>query len=102
MLQRTTRQIALTDAVRIYYEQTAAAMALLLEHGRPHTPAELADHECLAFANGSGPEWTFRRDSRSKSKPEAVKVKGRLKSNNLVVLLKARFPAAARKRASTR
>ena len=42
---------------------TCAAPAYLQRRGRPTSPAELADHECLIYTDNDPPdEWTFQRE----------------------------------------
>ena len=55
--------------------------------GRPRSPQELADHECLRFAYGGGYRthqiWTFQREGEQ----QRVDVRGHLLSNSLDILL---------------
>lgn len=64
-----------------------AAPAYLLQHGRPRSPADLAQHRALIYSTVQGDErWHFSGpDGRSRS----VGVKGPLRSNNLSALLAA-------------
>ena len=65
-----------------------AAPAYLARRGTPATPAELAEHDCLAFVFSSGAtmrDWRFERaESRA-----AVAIAGRLRSSDSRVLLAA-------------
>ncbi len=56
-----------------------ASPAYLERHGRPETPAQLADHECIIFSLLPTPhQWTFEKNSRQ----ENIHVKGRIKTNS--------------------
>ncbi|WP_207063423.1 LysR family transcriptional regulator [Motiliproteus sp. SC1-56] len=56
-----------------------ASPAYLQQHGRPQTPQDLRDHNCLTYTYSStNNEWLFYRDKER----HAVKVSGRLNSNN--------------------
>ncbi len=53
-----------------------AAPAYLERHGKPKTPADLANHNCLTFSGlPTLNEWTFEG-------PETVKVRGNFEANN--------------------
>ena len=54
----------------------AGSSAYLMKYGIPASPEELADHSCLVLGDVS--QWTFERNGRE----IAVRVSGRLKSNN--------------------
>lgn len=55
-----------------------AAPAYLERAGRPASPADLVNHECLTIGDGNGRVWTFvGPDGES-----AIRVGGRLSSNN--------------------
>jgi DNA-binding transcriptional LysR family regulator len=63
-----------------------AAPAYLEQHGRPRTPAGLADHNCLCYTQASDRnDWQFRRGGEQRS----VRVTGNLRCNNGEVLLNA-------------
>lgn len=65
-----------------------ASPAYLAAHGAPATPADLADHACLAYLNWSGrpyAEWRFAGDGRV----HAVEVRSRFQVNDGRVLLSA-------------
>lgn len=60
-----------------------ASPAYLAAQGVPDSPADLAHHACCAFAYGhGGRNWHFRRGEEHWS----VRVDGRLRANNAVVL----------------
>ena len=49
---------------------TVAAPGYVARHGRPETPADLADHDCLHFVDPQRDrpfEWEFRRDGDTRS-----------------------------------
>jgi DNA-binding transcriptional LysR family regulator len=53
-----------------------ASTAYLDAHGRPETPADLADHECILYTHmAHGDTWPFREGE--------VQVRGRMRLNNL-------------------
>jgi DNA-binding transcriptional LysR family regulator len=54
----------------------AASSAYLMKYGTPERPEELADHSCLILGDAS--QWAFEHKGRE----IAVRVSGRLKSNN--------------------
>ena len=55
-----------------------ASPAYLKEHGVPKTPEELATHQCVTFAQLSGPEtWIFRMDGTTRH----VRIQSRLVVN---------------------
>ena len=63
-----------------------ASPAYLARHGRPLRPADLANHECLAYVTESGrTTWSFEAHGRE----ESVHVQGRLSGNNGDVLCEA-------------
>ena len=65
-----------------------AAPAYLAERGTPQTPADLEQHDCLAYAYWSPSipcRWRFSRDGRE----EEVKATGRFRSNDWRTLLHA-------------
>lgn len=63
-----------------------AAPDYLQRHGTPTEPAELANHNCLTFADSDIPkEWRFRRNGVSTS----VRVQGNFHGNNGNVLCNA-------------
>lgn len=65
-----------------------ASPAYLLEKGAPQTPADLALHDCLAYAAATGPaasEWRFIRDGERFT----INVKPRLRLNDAKALLVA-------------
>lgn len=56
-----------------------ASPGYLERHGRPETPAQLAQHECVIFSLLPTPyEWTFSKNGRQ----ENIHVKGRMKTNS--------------------
>lgn len=61
---------------------TAASPAYLARRGTPHTPRELAGHDCLRFVSPSGRpfEWTFL-DPRS-GRARTARVDGRLSADD--------------------
>lgn len=67
----------------------AAAPAYLAARGTPATPADLAQHDCLAYASWSPSSascrWVFTKDDRS----EEVRAKGRVRVNDWKALLQA-------------
>ena len=65
-----------------------ASPAYLRERGTPSVPSDLQDHECLGYANPSGPsanDWRFIRDGRT----QAVDIRNHLRVNNATALLHA-------------
>lgn len=63
------------------------APAYLREHGTPGTPAELAGHAALIYSSVQGDDlWHFTAPD---GQPQAVGVRGPLRSNNLSALLSA-------------
>ncbi|WP_029624078.1 LysR family transcriptional regulator [Sphingomonas sp. PAMC 26617] len=65
-----------------------ASPAYLIERGAPSIPAALTEHDCLGYANPSGPtvnDWRFIRDGRT----HAVEISSRLRVNNAAALLQA-------------
>jgi DNA-binding transcriptional LysR family regulator len=68
-----------------------AAPAYLVRRGRPRTPADLRQHDCLVFSETLGPiEWSFQ----SLKGRIGVKLKGRLCANNLDALVSAAIGGA--------
>lgn len=64
-----------------------AAPAYLARRGRPHSPGELAAHDCLIYSSVQGDaRWLFHGAS---GEDESVPVKGPLRSNNLSAVLAA-------------
>jgi DNA-binding transcriptional LysR family regulator len=58
---------------------TCAAPAYLEERGRPLTPGDLADHECLIYTDNDPPdEWIFERGGER----IVQRVRGTVKANN--------------------
>lgn len=56
-----------------------AAPAYLGKHGKPQTPADLSNHECLIYTDNDPPdEWTFERDGER----IVQRVRGSVKANN--------------------
>ena len=56
-----------------------AAPAYLERRGTPHTPADLADHECLIYTDNDPPdEWAFEH----RGKRIVQRVRGSVKANN--------------------
>jgi DNA-binding transcriptional LysR family regulator len=66
-----------------------ASPAYLARHGTPQVPADLAQHNCLAFlyATGADRDWSFPRPDRPGS--ERVNVRGRLDLNGGMALREA-------------
>ena len=65
-----------------------ASPAYLRERGKPSAPSELKDHECLGYANSSGPavnEWRFIGAGRT----HEVDIRNHLRVNNATALLHA-------------
>lgn len=62
-----------------------AAPAYLARHGKPHTPAELARHNCLTYVYFGRSLWQFERDGD----PSGVPVSGNISANESTVLLEA-------------
>jgi DNA-binding transcriptional LysR family regulator len=64
-----------------------AAPAYLRKHGTPANPDDLSDHDALVYSTAQGDAiWHFNGSGK---KSVAMPVKGRLRSNNLSVLLTA-------------
>lgn len=61
-----------------------AAPAYLAQAGMPRTPADLAQHNCLLYVNGSTvrDEWTFRKGSTV----TVIRASGRLRTNDGMAL----------------
>lgn len=58
---------------------TCASPAYWEKHGRPKTPADLKDHNCLIYSYlASENEWPFK----GKEGPTSVKVSGNIRANN--------------------
>ncbi len=56
-----------------------ASPGYIEQHGRPESPADLAQYDCIIFTQLPTPyHWAFTRNKRE----ERVQVKGRLKTNN--------------------
>jgi DNA-binding transcriptional LysR family regulator len=66
-----------------------ASPAYLARHGTPQTPAELTQHNCLAFTLPSGPERLWRFPRPDGSGEEYVAVRGRLDVNGGMALREA-------------
>ena len=66
------RQIAPVQIV------ACASPAYLKRRGKPRSPADLKDHDCLLYGHGRNVEWVFA----DKGKPLRVPPKGRLRANN--------------------
>jgi DNA-binding transcriptional LysR family regulator len=66
-----------------------ASPAYLARHGHPQTPADLAQHNCLAFMFATGPErdWRFPRPNGMGA--ELITVRGRLDVNGGLALREA-------------
>ena len=57
-----------------------ASPAYLAEHGTPRSPSELAEHDCLIYANASGPGlWPYADPG---GREGSVQVRARLRANN--------------------
>jgi len=57
-----------------------ASPAYLAEHGTPHSPVELAEHNCLIYANAPNPGvWAY---TDSTGRQGSVQVRARLRANN--------------------
>jgi DNA-binding transcriptional LysR family regulator len=68
-----------------------AAPSYLARRGRPTTPADLRQHDCLVFSDTLGPiEWHFQSPKGRTS----VKVQGRLCANNLDAVVSAAIGGA--------
>jgi DNA-binding transcriptional LysR family regulator len=55
-----------------------ASPAYLARRGRPHTPADLARHECLIYSGRTFADWRFRSGKRSL----AIRPEGRLRTDS--------------------
>jgi DNA-binding transcriptional LysR family regulator len=66
------RQIAPAQIV------ACASPAYLKLRGKPQSPGELKDHDCLLYGHSRNVEWIFS----DKGKPLHVPIKGRLRANN--------------------
>ncbi len=61
----------------------------LKAHGKPRSPAEVAQHACLVYSSVQGDErWHFSAPAGA-AEPVPVPVRGPLRSNNLSVVLEA-------------
>lgn len=60
-----------------------ASPAYLAQMGRPESPLDLGQHQCLLYTGTSSPDWTFRVGKRR----VAVRPTGRLRSDNGDTLL---------------
>ncbi len=57
-----------------------ASPAYLAEHGTPHSPPDLAEHDCLIYANAPNPGlWAYTDPDGRK---DSVQVRARLRANN--------------------
>lgn len=50
----------------------------LARRGTPHTPEDLADHDCLTYGHGRYVQWRFQ----TRGKPQSHPVSGRMRANN--------------------
>jgi DNA-binding transcriptional LysR family regulator len=70
-----------------------ASADYLAREGRPATPADLADHECVRISYTGGyrarQAWTFASAASSDESGEIVNVRGRLVTNNVDMLHEA-------------
>lgn len=66
----------------------AASPAYLQAHGTPHTPADLADHDCLIYSTVQG-EDRWHLEGAGAVGPQPYPVRARLRSNNLSTVLSA-------------
>jgi DNA-binding transcriptional LysR family regulator len=66
-----------------------ASPAYLARHGTPQTPAELLQHNCLAFMFPSGPERSWRFPRPDGNGEERIAVRGRLDVNGGMALREA-------------
>ena len=67
-----------------------ASAQYLREHGAPATPADLPKHDALVYSTVQGDAiWHFSSVNGASEGSQAVAVNGRLRSNNLSVLLAA-------------
>jgi len=57
-----------------------ASPSYLAKHGKPDTPTDLLQHQCLVYSNSASPELWHYRDQQNQS--QHVKVKTVLKANN--------------------
>jgi DNA-binding transcriptional LysR family regulator len=88
---RVTRRLQPGDvARRIGWSRMMAVASpdYLARHGKPKHPADLANHECLAYTGSDTQRWDFVVDGQVQSFP----VRGRLQANNGDALL---FAAAS-------
>lgn len=56
----------------------AASPDYLARHGRPSTPGDLGNHQCLIYTGASQPDWVFRSGKRS----IAIRPQGRVRSDS--------------------
>lgn len=68
------RQIAPVQMV------ACASPAYLKQRGKPQTPMDLKQHDCLLYGHSGSVEWTFANPESGK--PLHIPVKGRLRANN--------------------
>lgn len=61
----------------------AASPGYLAERGRPATPQDLLQHECLLYTGTNSPDWSFRAGKRR----VAIRPAGRLRSDSGETLL---------------
>ncbi|QDQ28729.1 LysR family transcriptional regulator [Chitinimonas arctica] len=66
-----------------------ASPAYLARHGQPRTPADLAQHNCLAFMVATGPEHEWRFSRPDGNGVERIAVRGRLDVNGGLALREA-------------
>jgi DNA-binding transcriptional LysR family regulator len=72
------------------HRSVVASPAYLSSHPAIGAPADLAEHECLAFALQPKPAWFFRRPGAAEgAEPLEVAVSGRLRANDSEALLEA-------------
>ena len=80
----SARGLKLADSRRVL----VAAPSYLEAHGRPTTPRQLAEHECLLHGDASSSVWRF---GRGRGRAQPISVRGRASANNSeAVLLMAR------------
>ncbi|HEX8961987.1 MAG TPA: LysR family transcriptional regulator [Rhodocyclaceae bacterium] len=85
---RVTRRLQPGDvARRISWSRMIAVASpdYLARHGKPRHPADLANHECLAYTGADSQRWDFVVDGQVQGFP----VRGRLQANNGDALLYA-------------
>jgi DNA-binding transcriptional LysR family regulator len=60
-----------------------ASPAYVAEHGAPRTPAELSEHNCLAFTLLPTPNaWTFSKAGKAQGKQTTIAITGNASSNS--------------------